>query len=56
MAKTTTIGLMGFIHGVTEEDIEIMIKKYRRKRPRDKRKDIDLRPYAINQIVNNRSK
>jgi len=52
---TTTIGLMGFIHGVTEDDIEKLIKRYRRKHPRDKRKDIELRPYAVNQIVAERS-
>ena len=49
--SNNSTGLTGFINGITEADIQKMIKRYRRKYPRDKTKDFILRPYAVNQII-----
>ncbi len=45
-------GMIGFIYGINPDQVRAEIKKYKRKRPRDKRSEADLWPYAINGIVN----
>lgn len=44
-------GLMAFIHNISEDDIQKMVKKYKRKRPRGKNKDYRLRAMAINYLI-----
>ncbi len=51
-----TFGIIPFIYGVTEKEISNMIKRYRIDYSKDKRTDIELRPFAINEILLRRGK
>lgn len=47
-----TSGLIAFVAGIEESEIQAAIKKFRKENPKSKISDNDLRPYIINAIKN----
>ena len=44
-------GLIPFIHGISDKEINEHIRKWREVNPNDKRTNDELRPYAVNDLV-----
>jgi len=52
MEKQPCRGILPTLYNITEDQIEALMSKYRKEHPEDKRTDEELRPLAVNTLIN----